>query len=111
MKDARSFSAETWVSALQSLQFRCHDPRRGDMWTFCLSTQALHDLHPEEPFVPAAVFNTFRAAIYSAAFNRMEIADPVVQHELSAADVREGLERLLDQARDRLPEAKRLNRG
>ena len=81
------------------------------MWTFLLSTLALRELHSEQPFVPAAVFNIFRAAIYRAALNRMEIADPIVQQELSAGDIREGFERLLDPARDRLPEAKRLNRG
>jgi hypothetical protein len=86
-------------------------PCRGDMWTLCVSASELHELHPKEPFVPAAVFNTLRAAIYGTAFARMASADPIGQHELSVADVREALERLLDQASDCLPEIRRLNRG
>jgi len=111
MRETKSFSAEAWLRDSQASGFGCHDPRRGNMWTFCVSASALHELHPEEPFDPAAVFNTLRPAIYGAAFNRMASADPIGQHELFAADVREALERLLDQARDCPPETRRLNRG
>jgi len=111
MSETRSFSAEIWASDRQAFQFRCHDPCRGDKWTFCLSISALHALHPDQADAPAAVFNTFRSAIYSAAFKRMALADPTVQHELSAADVHEALELLEDRARNDLLEAKRLYRG
>jgi hypothetical protein len=111
MRDTRSFSGEAWLSDRQAFIFRCHDPCRGDLWTFRVSRPALQALHPEVPFIPAAVFDSFRAAIYSAALSRMSYADPIQQHELSAEDVREGIERLLDLPSNCLPEARRSRRG
>jgi len=95
MKDSKTFSAETLVKEREVFVFRCHDPRLGNRWMFCVPTSALQELQPNDPFVPAAAFEGLREAIYGAAYCRMRFADPMSQQELSSDDLRVVLDRAL----------------
>jgi hypothetical protein len=77
---------ELWVPQRGCVMFRCEVPPV-ERWTFLVEREALEHLAGEERVDPLAVFDCFRAAIYSAAQERMMLGSPEAQHILSAPEI------------------------
>ena len=88
MKESRSFSSEIWVSDREAFIFRCTDQRFGDRSTFCVPRSTLQALKPRHRFMPAAAFEALRTLIYLAATERLRAAGAMVQHTLTAHEIR-----------------------
>ena len=87
--DPRSFSREVWVQEGSAFTFRCENQRFGDRASFCVTQSALQDLEPElSALTAAAAFEALRPVIYGAALERMRVASPMVQHVLTAHQLR-----------------------
>ena len=85
-----SMGPESWSTQRQSFIFRCLDPLKGDRWTFVVHRATLEELHENTADTPepTALFNEFRARIYSAAHRRMTTdADPTAQQVISPEDI------------------------
>ena len=88
MPDPRSFSPEVWVQELNAFTFQCENQRFGDRATFCVTQSALQVLEPDLHFDAAAAFEALRPLIYGAAVECMRVASPMVQHDLTAHQLR-----------------------
>ena len=86
--DPRDFSPEVWVKERKAFIFQCNDRRFGDKATFCVPQVALQDLEPQLRFEPSAAFEALRPVIYGAALERMREASPMIQHVLTAHQLR-----------------------
>jgi hypothetical protein len=89
---SRIFQWKTWVKDGEMFVIQCHDPRRGNRWTFRVLTSTLQEVQQDVPFDPAAAFDALRGAIYSAAYYRMRFADPIYEQALSSDDLRDWLD-------------------
>ena len=88
MPATRNFSPEVWVKERKAFIFQCENQRFGDKTTFCVTQSALQDLEPQLRFEPSAAFEALRPVIYGAALERMREASPMIQHVLTAHQLR-----------------------
>ena len=88
MSEPRSFSTEIWVADREAFIFRCLNQRFGDKSTFCVPRSTLQALKPRQRFMPAAAFDALRPVIYLAATERIRAASAIVQHTLTAHELR-----------------------
>lgn len=84
-----SISPETWAQDRDAFVFRCHQPRKGDRWTFLVERGTLEAFAPDDESLPlTSTFDKLRPIIYAAAFSRMMYADPKQQQRIAIEDLR-----------------------